>query len=150
VSIKINEEEEKSVDHIIRPISMSMALVNDYFSWDKEYEEYCIKGKDGRLYSAIKLISDEHQIGIDEAKGMVRAMILSFENDYTKQKESWLAQGGHSKDLVRYVELAGVMAGGSMYWHSSAPRYHHIVRKHTQARQRLLDELYRPLPIGTV
>lgn len=140
--IKITEAEEESVRHIMTPISLSMALVNDYFSWDKEYYDYMQKGDQGRLYSSIKLLMDEHHVSAAEAKEMVCEMIVQYEREYTREKERWLATGERPLELRRYVDNAALMAAGSLYWHSSAPRYHDFLPKPTGAKQRLVEELY--------
>ncbi|KAL8958737.1 MAG: hypothetical protein Q9193_004261 [Seirophora villosa] len=140
--IKITEAEEESVRHIMTPISLSMALVNDYFSWDKEYYDYMQKGDQGRLYSSIKLLMDEHHVSATEAKEMVCEMIVQYEREYTREKERWLATGERPLELRRYVDNAALMAAGSLYWHSSAPRYHDFLPKPTGAKQRLVEELY--------
>lgn len=140
--IRITEAEEESVRHIMTPISLSMALVNDYFSWDKEYYDYVQKGDQGRLYSSVKLLMDEHRVSASEAKGMVCEMIVQYERDYTHEKERWLVTGDHPQELRRYVDNAALMAAGSLYWHSSAPRYHDFLPKPVEARKRLVEELY--------
>lgn len=119
-----SEEDLKSIAPIMEPISLSMALVNDFFSWDKEYQNYLENGCKDKLYSSVKILMDEHSISPEEAKEMVKEKIVAYEKEFTKLKEGWLAGTDRPSHLRKYLETTGFMASGSCYWHSEAPRYH--------------------------
>jgi hypothetical protein len=40
MGLKVSEEERQAVAHITWPIMLVMVLANDYYSFDKEYDEY--------------------------------------------------------------------------------------------------------------
>lgn len=127
MDIRLTEAEIASVNTVLLPLSLSMALVNDYFSWDKEYVEYLRKGPtNGRLYSSIKLLMDQRSISVARAKRLVREMIAQYEQEYVRLRDEWLAAEERPTELKRYVEQMGLMASGSLYWHCKAPRYHNL------------------------
>lgn len=127
MNIRLPEAEIASVQRILLPLSLSMALVNDYFSWDKEYVDYLRKGPtNGRLYSSVKLLMDQHQVSVARAKDMVRQMIVQYEQEYARLRDEWMSAEERPAELQRYVEQMGLMASGSLYWHSKAPRYHNL------------------------
>lgn len=51
---------------------------------------------------------------------------MAYEKEYTKLKEDWLSGGERPWELRKYLETAGLMASGSCYWHSGAPRYNDV------------------------
>lgn len=140
---------------------MSMALMNDYYSFDKEFSVHCSRqqqqqstngsftdGNDpGIVYNAVAYLMRDEGLSISAAKTALRSRILDFEAEFKRVRHAWLSSGIPGDDhraerlrrLVDYVELT---AGGSAYWHAKAPRYHVETRCD-------LEQLHDPLGLLT-
>lgn len=124
---------------ILRPLGMAMALVNDYYSFDKECAVHLLKQQqqqstDGTnsndhqiLYNAVAYLMREEGLSVDAAKDALRNRILDFEVEFRRLRHAWLLSGVPGDDadrLKRFLSYAEWTAGGSAYWHAKAPRYH--------------------------
>ncbi|EKG19581.1 Terpenoid synthase [Macrophomina phaseolina MS6] len=109
---------------IVTPLGLSMALVNDYFSFDKEFVQFVNTGGVGQMYNAVAFLVKEKTLSVRSAKATLRAKIIDLENEFKRAWKSWLtASGERHVDAQRYLEYAALTAGGSAFWHAKAPRY---------------------------
>lgn len=124
----LTEAEKAEVAHLLKPLGMSMALVNDLYSFDKELADqkaqvYTVGGE--IMYNGVAFIQHEKQISIAEAKQELRIRILGLEREFEKLRHKWTsADRNPSQRLQEFVHCAAMTASGSAYWHAKAPRYH--------------------------
>ncbi|KAM0267002.1 hypothetical protein ACHAPA_006390 [Fusarium lateritium] len=123
MDFRLSADEEKKTDHITSAAYDSWVLVNDYFSWEKEWSNYQTNGATGVIANAIFLFMDWHSIGREEGKKMLRKEIISRENRYCKLKEDFLAKGLATEKTRQWLELLDLVTAGNFAWSMTTARY---------------------------
>jgi hypothetical protein len=99
-------------------------LVNDYFSWEKEWKNYQANGNVGLIVSAVWFFMKWHHIDAEESKGMIRKEIMAREEKYEQMKEEFLARGNHSQKTLEWINLLDNVTSGNFVWSMTTARYH--------------------------
>ncbi|KAF5345942.1 hypothetical protein D9758_011430 [Tetrapyrgos nigripes] len=114
-------------------IGVIAGLGNDYYSWDREKKHY--SGCSDRLMNAVPVLMREHSIEEDEAKEVLKEVIVDQASSVEELMEQLGVGGGDGKreepiygrmqkpELRRYLEALEYLAGGYVYWCSTCPRY---------------------------
>ncbi|KAM0315332.1 hypothetical protein ACHAPQ_011604 [Fusarium lateritium] len=123
MDFRLSADEEQKTDHITSAAYDSWVLVNDYFSWEKEWSNYQANGATGVIANAIFLFMDWHSIGREEGKKMLRKEIISRENRYCKLKEDFLAKGLATEKTRQWLELLDLVTAGNFAWSMTTARY---------------------------
>lgn len=101
-----------------------MALVNDYFSFDREFNEFMSTGGAGQMYNAVAFLVQEKSLSIHNAKAALKEKVISLEDEFKRAWKDWLeAPGERPVRVQKYLEYAALTAAGSSFWHAKAPRY---------------------------
>jgi ophiobolin F synthase len=125
---RLTEEDRELVKHVFEPIEEALMLTNDYWSWDREYEDWKTNGN--RLVNAIDVVRRTRSIPIDAARHIVKQLIIEAEHKYVEKKaEFYREHPDVSLKLRRWIEAAGCVVSGSHYWATSAPRHHKRFRE---------------------
>ncbi|WYZ42295.1 hypothetical protein EsH8_V_001190 [Colletotrichum jinshuiense] len=122
----LTDDEAAQVAPVLRPLGMAMALVNDYYSFDKEFAswEKQENSSGDELYNGVAYLMRESHLSIEAARGALKDMIVDLEGEFCRLRDDWLRSSECISDrLKRYVCYAQLTAGGSAYWHANAPRY---------------------------
>ncbi|OHW95340.1 geranylgeranyl pyrophosphate synthase [Colletotrichum incanum] len=138
----LNDHEAAHVAPVLRPLGMAMALVNDYYSFDKECAlwEKQDSSSGNTLYNSVAYLMRESHLSVDAAKGALKDMIIDLEREFCRLRDDWLnSSEGISDRLKRYVCYAQFTAGGSAYWHANAPRYQSCPETRAQDHNGLLS-----------
>ncbi|KAM0347287.1 hypothetical protein ACHAPU_004806 [Fusarium lateritium] len=123
MNFKPSKEEEKKMAAITSAAYDAWILVNDYFSWEKEWSLYQAEGEKGAIANAVFLLMDWHSISKEEGKKMLRKEIISRETKYCKMKEAFLAKGLATDTMRRWFELLDNVTSGNFVWSMTTARY---------------------------
>lgn len=132
------DRENNLVKHMFKTITEGIMLTNDYWSWEREYEEFLVSGN--RLINAVDVAARIYELDVDAAKDWVKDRIVACEHEYIAQKAAFYRDHPDvSLELRRWIEQAGVILAGTHYWASSCPR-HHAWKEHRAKVQSLVTE----------
>ncbi|EPS43801.1 hypothetical protein H072_2231 [Dactylellina haptotyla CBS 200.50] len=121
----LTDEEYRVAAEVLRPCWASLALVNDYFSFEKEYREYLEKGT--RITNSIWFYKQARNIDISEAKGIVREQINGFEQGFLRKRAAFYEDStGKSEALLKYIETWYYVIGANTHWSSDCYRYNSV------------------------
>lgn len=126
------EHDKAKLDEVTRPCFASLALANDYFSFDREYAEFCCGQKrnkeESRLINAVWLCMNWYGVAVEVAKGMVREACNGYEKEFLRRSEEFLRgwEGGRSEKDVweRYFRGLKHQVSGNVVWSLRCPRYY--------------------------
>jgi hypothetical protein len=99
-------------------------LVNDYFSWEKEWKNYTANGSVGLIVSAVWFFTKWHSVDAEESKRMVRKEIMAREEKYEQMRDEFLARGNHSQKTLEWINLLDNVTAGNFLWSMTTARYH--------------------------
>lgn len=126
-------EESKITYPIIRPCYAALGLANDYFSFDVEWEGYqqeqtSDKPQDDKkaMTNLVWLFMHWRNVGIPEAKAMVRHVVNQYEQEFLQKMDAFLTTGegkGNVK-LKDYLTAQAYQVSGDVVWSLRCPRYH--------------------------
>lgn len=134
MDFRLTDEDRELVKHVFEPIEEALMLTNDYWSWDREYEEWKTNGN--RLVNAIDVVRRTRSTPIEAAREIVKQMIIEAEQEYVKKKAGFYRNHPDvSLELRRWIEAAGCVVSGSHYWATSAPRHHIHLRESFEQKQ---------------
>lgn len=119
----LNEDEVEKTAAITASAYDAWVLVNDYFSWEKEWQNHQANGGVGVIANAIFLFMRWYSVDATEAKRMLRKEILVREEKYCKEKDKFLA-GGHATDRTgQWLKLLDHVTAGNFAWSMTTARY---------------------------
>ncbi|KAJ5090177.1 hypothetical protein N7532_008861 [Penicillium argentinense] len=122
VNLTLTAAEQSITSPILQPLYDSIALTNDYFSWEKESSE-----QKSHVVSSVALFMKWDSLSASEAKEAVKAKIIELEGDYLTRKTKCLQEigsGGTSQTVNRAFDLIEAIAAGLFLWSMTCPRYH--------------------------
>jgi hypothetical protein len=125
MALTISDDEMGLIEEAREHAHTALALSNDYFSWQKEYDEWCKTRKAGGVNNAVGVISKEHSVSIDEAKELCVKMIRSSYRRFCDEKKRFETESGHkaSRDLLKYLAALETCFGGNIVWSQYSKRY---------------------------
>ena len=116
MDFKLDSEEERKTAAIKLAAYNAWVLVNDYFSWEKEWSNHISNGGKGVIANAIFLLMGWHSIDSDAGKKMLRKEIIAREEAYCKAKSDFLASGESTKKTAQWLELLDHVTAGNFAW----------------------------------
>jgi hypothetical protein len=125
MALTISDDEMGMIEEAREQAYTALALSNDYFSWQKEYDEWCKTRKAGGVGNAVGVISKEHSVGIDDARDICVQMIRSSYRKFCAEKKRFETESGHkvSRDLLKYLAALETCIGGNIVWSQHSERY---------------------------
>ncbi|TGO59220.1 hypothetical protein BOTNAR_0167g00160 [Botryotinia narcissicola] len=96
--VNLNDDERSSLDPVILPLLKAMVLTNDYYSWEKEYDEYNRTDGSMPMVNAIWLL--KHLREVEDSKAQ-----------------------NPTPDIKRFLGLFELAAAGNRFWHATSKRY---------------------------
>lgn len=120
----LTEEEQKQTADLTRAAYDAWVLVNDYFSWEKEYQNYHANGSTGQIASAVFLFMKWHNVDPIIAKKMLRSEIIAREEKLCKLKTEYLARGSITVRILKWIDLLVLVTAGNFVWSMTTARYH--------------------------
>ena len=143
----LTEKEKESTLALTNAAYNSHVLVNDYFSWDKEWQNYQANGSKGEITSAVFLFMKWYSVGPQEGKAMLKSEIMKREQMFCDAKAAFLAQGVVSDSTDKWLSILDLVTGGNFVWSMTTARY--IVGA-DDGYPRLRAEHQRKLALGAV
>ena len=123
MGLVITKEEDVELSKLRIPWSATLALANDFFSFDSEYAELKQSGKK-RLKNAVWLCMRWHSINVSAAKAMVRDAAFQYEQQFHELCRDYRkANAPLSEKLERYLLGLQYQVSGNIIWSLSCPRY---------------------------
>ncbi|KZF21949.1 terpenoid synthase [Xylona heveae TC161] len=123
MDFKLTEDETKSTARITSAAYDAWVLVNDYFSWEKERQNYEANGSVGEIVSAIFIFMKWYSVDEKEAKRMVKKEIMAREEKYCKEKADFVGQGNLTEKTAKWFELLDLVTAGNFAWSMTTARY---------------------------
>ena len=123
MAITISEEETELSKEITRPAFVTLGLTNDFFSWQKEYDEFLQNEKADSMANAVWILMHEHSITVEEAKDLCKKKIGDSCKEYRRLKKQYESTHKLSPDLRKYLSALELSISGNVVWSQTSPRY---------------------------
>jgi fusicocca-2,10(14)-diene synthase/ophiobolin F synthase len=82
MDLAISDEEMAMMQNITEPAYSTLALANDYFSWQKEYDEFLNNSELDDMANAIWILTKEKSVGVEDAKKICHTLIRELYQDF--------------------------------------------------------------------
>ncbi|KAK6084429.1 polyprenyl synthetase [Seiridium cupressi] len=119
----LNGDEVEKTAAITSAAYDAWVLVNDYFSWEKEWKNHQANGGSGVIANAVFLFMRWYSVDAIEGKRMLRKEILAREDKYCRAKEEFLASGNVTDKTSQWLELLDHVTAGNFAWSMTTARY---------------------------
>lgn len=119
----LDEDEAEKTSAITSSAYDAWVLVNDYFSWEKEWQNHQANGGVGVIANAIFLFMRWYSVDATEGKRMLRKEILAREEKYCKEKEQFMASGHATDRTSQWLKLLDHVTAGNFAWSMTTARY---------------------------
>jgi len=123
MDFKLNKNEEEKTSAATQAAYNAWVLVNDYFSWEKEWSNHVSNGSEGVITNAVFLFMRWYSIDAETSKAMIRKEIVAREEMYCKEKEEFLASGEVTEKTTQWLELLDLVTAGNFVWSMTTARY---------------------------
>ena len=123
----MTDQELAKVEDVAFPAFAAMALANDYFSFDREFAERgaTIPGSEEEpLINAVWLCTQWSDVDIEQAKELVRAKTIFYEEEYASRKSAFFSENPGSENLRLCFDGISKMIIGNIAWSLTSPRYY--------------------------
>jgi hypothetical protein len=100
-----------------------LCLVNDLFSWEKEYTSHLKSGGDVPLVNAVHIVAMNQGLTHSAAKAVVMAEIRAHEERFCHLKEQYKSTLNPSKSVLDWLLLLEHSMAGNWVWSLRVPRY---------------------------
>ncbi|KAE8443709.1 hypothetical protein EG329_001481 [Mollisiaceae sp. DMI_Dod_QoI] len=97
-------------------------LCNDYWSWDKEFEDFT--GEGNWPVSAVYLFMQQHSVDANTAKEMVKVKTMELAKQYGERVVTCVEGLPVDSAVVRWFGLLDMGLAGNALWSTTCPRYH--------------------------
>ena len=105
--------------------SLIAGLVNDYESFNKEFEEHAVAGSLDVIHNAMAVLMANYGYTEKEARKVLKEEILSLERKLLAEYDTWKNSSSvKSDDMRRYMALCVIGVGGACHVQAISPRYH--------------------------
>ncbi|KAK3064229.1 hypothetical protein LTS18_009033 [Coniosporium uncinatum] len=127
----LTEEEDELLAPILRPRHAAVGLANDYFSFDREYEEFQSDtlptkqmSKKATLTNSVYLFMRLRNIDVATAKELVKAETIKYEQEFLERWRDLLGSNTLVSQKLRYcLEAHSFQVSGNVVWSLQCPRY---------------------------
>jgi ophiobolin F synthase len=119
-NISLTKSEEEAVSSVLQPLCDSVILMNDYFSWEKEFSAGDAKA------SAVSLYMRWFSMSATDAKAAIKIKTIELEEKYLELKTEYLQRNrepGLSTNILHWLDIMEAIAAGTMLWSTTCPRY---------------------------
>lgn len=123
MGITLTQEENQVLATIIPACYSSLALANDYFSFDREWEDST--SNNNKPINAVWLFMQWQGLGVSAAKQMVRESAKFCERRFLDlSSEHRALHEPISQKLDLYLKGLSYQVSGNVIWSLNCPRYH--------------------------
>ncbi|KAL2858986.1 isoprenoid synthase domain-containing protein [Aspergillus pseudodeflectus] len=123
--IRCTAEEIESVRKIIDIGGIAGVLANDYYSFNKEFDEHSRAGTIERMQNGVALLMREYGYSEEEAREILKKEINKMEQQFMDMYLTWLnGPVQKSRGLIQYLTMVLCLYSGTMFWMAHGARYH--------------------------
>lgn len=123
MALTISEDERELMRPVAAPAYACIALANDFFSWQKEYDDFTCQSKSQYMVNAIWILMQEHSIKIEKAKKTLREKVAEYCQEFLRLKAKFQGSKVVSSDAGRYLSALELFLSGNVGWSQLCPRY---------------------------
>jgi terpene synthase-like protein len=124
MGMSMTKEEDEQLADVVYPCYAALGLANDYFSFDREYEQF--KQSDATLLTnAVWHYMQWQNVDVDTAKDLVRNATTKYEEQFLERCTDF--RHTHvpvSSKLDLYLTGLQHQISGNVVWSLNCPRYH--------------------------
>ena len=121
--VRYTKEDFDIVGGMIQAADNTMLLLNDYYSWEKEYDAYQ-RLNNGRIMNAIELLMRTENISPTIARERVRSLITVYENRFLHERDLLYGENPSLPfHLRKLAEVCESSVAGYHFWCTVCPRY---------------------------
>lgn len=124
LGITLTAEEEAQTSGILESAERALLLTNDFYSWDREFEQSAFDNGNSVTFNAVNFIMKEDGISEKSALAKVKDMILAYESEFLDRKASLYYDVTKLSSSSRsWIESVGLAVAGNHYWSATCPRH---------------------------
>lgn len=123
MNFALTDYEKERTSAVTTAAYNAWVLVNDYFSWEKEWQNYQDNSSHGEIVSAVFLFMKWQCVDQTEARKLVRAEILAREQKYCEAKDELTARGNLSDNIRNWFDILDWVTAGNFAWSMTTARY---------------------------
>ncbi|KAL4975516.1 isoprenoid synthase domain-containing protein [Aspergillus desertorum] len=124
MGLQVSQQEKDSVAYFVDKLNVSASLLNDLYSFHKEFEEHSAKGNMDTITNTMALLMSSYGYTEEEAASILKQEIKMLEQQALEEFRNWNRSNlTRSPGLVGYVFGAVTTAAGINYWTSHSERY---------------------------
>lgn len=124
MGVRMTKEEDAQLAEVIRPCYASLALANDYFSFEREWKEAQEPGA-AKPLNAVWLFIKWQGVDVATAKQLVRRAANYYENQFFVLGDKFKSsEAPISAKLDDYLRALSFQISGNVVWSLNCPRYH--------------------------
>ncbi|KAK8078112.1 hypothetical protein PG996_004282 [Apiospora saccharicola] len=130
---------------------MGINISEEDLQLEREHIAWVTNGS--RIVNSIEVLSRNQGISFYEARESVRAMIVGYEAEYVRRKDSYIRDHPSISSAMRnFIDVCGLVVAGNHYWCANCPR-HHAWKKNeapatTEAPTRDMETIPPPVDVG--
>jgi hypothetical protein len=100
-------------------------LTNDYYSFNKEFDEHHRSGTIERMQNGVALLMREYGYNEQEAREILKKEVNKMEEQFMEMYLTWLnGPVQKSRSLIQYLTMVLCLYSGTMFWMAHGARYH--------------------------
>ncbi|KAI9155010.1 Terpene cyclase ATR13 [Paramyrothecium foliicola] len=123
MGMTLTKDEDEQMAPILRPAFSALALANDYFSFDREWEAAQKPGAPKPL-NAVWLYMNWKGVDAATAKQLVREASNRYERQFLNMCDDFrMVTDRVSQKLDRYLRAMSYQVSGNVVWSLNCPRY---------------------------
>lgn len=124
MGMTLNAQEDELMAPILKPCYSALALANDYFSFDREWEESQRSGSE-KMLNAVALFMPWHKVDASTAKRLVKQACNKYEQDFLRLSHEFRTTSSFAtQKLDVYLDAMSYQVAGNVTWSLNCPRYH--------------------------
>ncbi|KAL4927111.1 bifunctional terpene synthase/polyprenyl synthetase family protein [Aspergillus undulatus] len=148
MGIRCTQEEKDSIKDIMHEAGMLAVMTNDYYSFNKEFDDLSKAGTLDRMKNALGMLMRDYGYTEEEARSIMRQEINTGERAFMDAYDAWeAAPGPKSHELRRYWHMCLWVFSGSIFWMAHGPRYHHEYTTTAEDRATIVGKSNGPLRV---
>jgi aristolochene synthase len=128
MGLHLTPEQQDGVRALEQNCSRQISIVNDIYSWEKEYRASQTFNTEGAvLCSAVKLVSEEAGLDFEASKRVLWSMAREWEIVHENLARELLCSPAANSEAMRlYIKGLEYQMSGNERWSKTTPRYHNL------------------------
>lgn len=133
MDIHLTPGELEAMAPLVRNCANHISVVNDIWSWEKEFKASQTGHHEGSaISSAVLILAKETNLSIESSKRVLSAMVTEWERVHDRLAAEQLAQPeGCSPAVKIYMKGLEYQMSGTKFWSKTTLRYNDLEQKST-------------------